>query len=969
MTGIVNHRFIIHFSLLFCLLGLTFISNGLFGQKIGYVQYSLEEGLSEAEVRGIIQGKDGFVWVATRYGLNRFDGNEFTLYYAEDGLNDNKIQSLLEDKEGRIWIGTENGVNILNNGKLGSPAFLKALKGKVILSLFEDIQGRIWIGTDGFGAYLWNADREELIHFTTETGLSNDRVRDILQDADGIIWLGTRNGLNGYFNDNFVHYYEDDGLADNKIRALALSKKGELLIGTRGGLSIFDGFRFWNYGSKNGLYSEKITDIGVTTNNVFWLSTESGVVEMNEDSFRFFNLIDGLPVNIYQSVWIDPNNQPWFGSFGSGLIKLVGNQIIRLDAEFPFPERVIRSFAKESRRNLWVGTYGGGLVRLGTDFSVQSFRMSNGLTDDKIYSLLADENGVWIGTQGGLDYLNNDGIRTYYESKIPFRKIRDIEKTQNTLWLATFGDGLIQYDLESEQIKQFTAENSSLPGNTVEQVLKDQQGNIWVGTYSGIARIKDTQFKIFSLQEGLRNNAITHLFEDRSGLMWATTYKGFVYIDQNDQVTAVDESNGLDGSLCFFIQQDKWLDHIYWIGTNEGLVRFDKTAFEMGKDAFMLFDEKEGLLQGEFNEAAATWFNDRLHIGTVNGMMIIDTRYLKPETIPPKVMLADVRVMDLPIDSVSRKSLSHDQNFLHFSFTGIDFVSPSKLTYEYRLTPVETDYTLTSENQVRYSALPPGDYWFEVKAVNNSGLKTPKADRIHFVIHPPFWQQWWFLSLVLLLIVGVILFVYNYFRINRLVDIERMRVRIASDLHDDVGATLTEIALNTDFLMATNSSVEITEPLNQIGGLARNVVSSLDDIVWSIDARNDTAGDLGDRVQDTAAQIFRNTSTKLHFDFQNSETSRSLPVEVRENVYLIIKEAMNNAAKYANAANIWVRIQITKGLLNVDIEDDGLGLENHQNSRKGNGLLNMKMRAQRIAAKLHIKGNKGTKIQLRNIKI
>jgi glucose-6-phosphate-specific signal transduction histidine kinase len=285
------------------------------------------------------------------------------------------------------------------------------------------------------------------------------------------------------------------------------------------------------------------------------------------------------------------------------------------------------------------------------------------------------------------------------------------------------------------------------------------------------------------------------------------------------------------------------------------------------------------------------------------------------------------------------------------------------------LTPIEKGFNKTNENRVRYSALPPGDYWFEVQAVNNSGLRTPTPERLHFVIHPPFWQQWWFITILVILIAGVIVFIYNYFRINRLVDIERMRVRIASDLHDDVGATLTEIALNTDFLMATNASKDIEQPLFEIGDLARNVVSSLDDIVWSIDARNDTAGDLGDRIQDTASHVFRNQKTKLHYEFDSSNTAKALPVEVRENVFLIVKEALNNAAKYAKAANIWVKIAFTKGFLEVQIKDDGIGINNHSNERKGNGLLNMKMRAQRIAAKLHIEGNKGTTIRLSNIRV
>jgi len=957
---------------LFCLFLLSslFIYSVSYSQKIGFTQYSLEQGLSEAEVRQVIQTKDGFMWVATRYGLNRFDGNTFDTYYTEDGLVDNKIHSLFEDQHQTLWIGTANGISAYKEGLFYTPAGLRILEGTIIESLFEDVQGHIWIGTDGMGAYKWNPDTKELINFTTETGLSNDRVRDILQTKDGVIWLGTRNGLNGYLNDTFRHYFESDGLADNKIRALAISVTNELLIGTRGGLSVFKNGLFINYGPENGLYSQKITSIGVGTNGITWLATEDGITSMIGDSFRIYNLLDGLPVNIYQSVWIDKHNQAWFGSFGSGLIKMIGDQVLRYDSEFPFPERVIRSIAVKDQRNLWLGTYGGGLVKLGKDNSVRTYRMSNGLTDDKVYSLYADNDDLWIGTQGGLDLLTNDRIINFFPDILPFRKIRDIAKNENSLWLATYGDGLINFDIKSQTYEQLTVNSHNLPNNTLEQVLIDQQKNIWIGTYSGIAKISSdlTKTTTYTIEDGLPNNAVTNISEDRSNNIWASTYKGIVRIN-GDEVLAFDEFSGLPGGLCFFIIQDKWDDALFWIGTNVGLVRFDINAFFAGNDAFMIYDEMDGLLRGEFNEGAAAWYNDRLTIGTVNGMMSIDTREFIPETLPPSILLTSTQVVGVPIDSLSRLSLSHDQNFLTFDYNGFDFISPAKISYEYRLTPIEKGFNKTNENRVRYSALPPGDYWFEVQAINNSGLKTPVPERLHFVIHPPFWQQWWFLTILMILVAGVIVFIYNYFRINRLVDIERMRVRIASDLHDDVGATLTEIALNTDFLMATNASKDMEQPLFEIGGLARNVVSSLDDIVWSIDARNDTAGDLGDRIQDTASHVFRNQKTKLHYEFDSSNTAKTLPVEVRENVFLIVKEALNNASKYANASNIWVQIAFSKGQLEVRIKDDGIGINNHINERKGNGMLNMKMRAQRIAAILDIKSNNGTTIRLSNIRV
>lgn len=947
---------------------LIFAATHAEAQKIAFKQYSLEDGLSEAEVRAIIQDNSGLMWIATRYGLNRFDGRHFKNFYTEDGLADNKLHSLLEDKNKRLWVGTANGISIRDGDRFYTPSAFRSLEEKIISCLYEDVEGNIWIGTDSYGVYRWNPNSEELSIFNTENGLISNDIRDILQTRNGIIWLATREGLTGYLNNQFRHYSKEDGLASNRIRALAQSPEYDLLIGTRGGLTVLSGGTFINYGAKQGLLNEKITDLVTTKDGKLWIATEDGIALKEGSNFTLYSLIDGLPVNIYECIWLDRHNQAWFGSFGSGLIKLLGDAVIRYDSEFPFPERVIRSFGNITSSYLWIGTYGGGLVRLRKDNAVQTYRMPNGLTDDKVYSLLEDEKGVWIGTQGGLDYFTEKDFINFFPNTLPFRKIRDIEKDADTLWLASYGDGLIKYNISQKTFTQYTDQNYNLPSNSLEQVLKDQQGRIWIGTYSGLAVLENDEVEFLSIEDGLPNNAITHISMDHEGIVWVSTYKGFARI-QGEDIFAFDELSGLPGDLCFFIIQDKWNDQIYWVGTNQGLIRFDLDAFFNGEHAFMVFNEEYGLLKGEFNEAAATWFGDRLMVGTVNGMMAIDTRRLKPDTTASEILLTDSRVLGQPMENFSRKSLSYDQNFISFEYTGIDFIAPSQLQYEHRLRPVESSFTQTTESSIRYSALPPGDYWFEVNALNNSGIRSIEPARMHFVIKAPFWQQWWFISILILVIVGIMMFIYNYLKINRLIDIERMRVRIASDLHDDVGASLTEIALNTDFLMATNSEPTVQEPLKQIGGLARNVVSSLDDIVWSIDARNDTAGDLGDRIQDTAGQIFRNQATKIHFDFDASQNQRALPVEVRENVFLIIKEALNNAAKYSNAKNIHVRIKFKGSKLWVEVEDDGIGLSNHKSERKGNGILNMKMRAERIRANLHITGEHGTTIRITDIRI
>jgi signal transduction histidine kinase len=224
----------------------------------------------------------------------------------------------------------------------------------------------------------------------------------------------------------------------------------------------------------------------------------------------------------------------------------------------------------------------------------------------------------------------------------------------------------------------------------------------------------------------------------------------------------------------------------------------------------------------------------------------------------------------------------------------------------------------------------------------------------------PVWMRWWFIALVILALAGIIYFIYNFLRVRKMVDIERMRVRIASDLHDDVGASLTEIALQSDFLQTTGLDGELKETLQQMGEQSRKIVSTLDDIVWSIDARNDTLGDLTDRMQDYATNVL--SSRDVVYDFEGLDMDEKLSVPVKENLYLIFKEAVNNVAKHSGADRVDIRLNAENGSFRLMVKDNGEGVANPRKS--GQGIHNMKMRAQRIDADILFSNKDGFTVEV-----
>jgi two-component sensor histidine kinase len=398
------------------------------------------------------------------------------------------------------------------------------------------------------------------------------------------------------------------------------------------------------------------------------------------------------------------------------------------------------------------------------------------------------------------------------------------------------------------------------------------------------------------------------------------------------------------------------------------VVRFDKEEYfsaelEDRNQAFQVLNKEQGLISDELNLGAVYEDEEgRLWFGTVEGLSRFSPSEYKGNQVPPKVHLVGVNVSGREFHPDERFLLSHEENNIEFQYAGINFTAPNQILYEYRLNGIDQGWQQTSSRSVKYPSLPPGDYTFQVHARNINGAWSPDIERVKFTITAPFWMEWWFWIMMFAIVVGIIFLFYNYYRARKMVDIERMRVRIASDLHDDVGASLTEIALQSDFLQAGDADSEFKKSLEQIGKQCRKIVSSLDDIVWSIDARNDTLGDLTDRMQDYILNTLESKNMAVRYNFDNLNMDNKLPVSVKENVYLIFKEAVNNIAKYSDGDRVEISMNNQNGYFEFFIFDNGT--TGRGTKKTGHGLRNMDMRAKRIGANITIDTENGFAIKV-----
>lgn len=935
-----------------------------YAQTYPFRTYSIESGLSESVAHTMMQDQKGYIWIGTGYGLNRFDGIRFRNYYMDKGLNDNRVQALFEDNRGRLWIGTDKGVNILQGDSIRTLPELEPLNGSIILSIFQDSRGDFWIGTDGNGVWLFNS-RNELIQFSEVHGLAGDRVRQISEDSFGVIWFATRDGLTSLYDGNFRTFTIQHGLSDNRIRDIQIDDQNRLWIASRTGLSIFDGGVFRNYDMNDGLIDDRIQTISLTGDGGAWLGTEEGVSYFNGSEFVNYTTNQGLSNIIVYSSILDREGNVWFGTLGGGINVFLGDYLMNYTVDEGLPNNVITNFTEDAAGNIWISTYGGGIVRY-TGEQMTVFAERDGLIDNKVYSLFTDSrNRVWVGTSWGISIYDNGSFTNLNDELALFRRVRAIHEDTETgsFWIATYGEGLVRID--DSGYTRFGAENG-LTNQIVMSIAQDRHGKLWFATYGGVAVLENGEFTIYTIENGLPSNGVIHVYIDHADEIWFSTFNGIARFNNGD-IKTYQSSFGFSQNIAYFMFQDQ--DLKYWMGSNTGIVHFDKEKYHLASSeldrnlAFRVINREQGLIANEMNASAVLKDSKgTIWLGSVEGVSRFFPDRLKKSDSAPGIQLEEVVLAGKEFDPKSSPIVRHDRNFLQFEFMGLSYEAPNQILYEYRLRGLDTEWQKTYSRSIRYPSLPPNTYRFEVRAINSAGIASVETSHFDFVIMPPFWLQWWFFVLLTLLVAGMFVFIYNYLQVRRLIEMERVRVQIASDLHDDVGTSLTELALQTDFLRTGNLAEDVKKTLEQIGEQSRKIVSSLDDIVWSIDARNDSTGDLTDRVQDYVNSVLTYKPIEVEYDFSDLNMDVRLPVDIKENLYLIFKEAVNNIAKHSTADKVNIMLKMKSGQFSLAVHDNGVVPNNGRKS--GQGLNNINMRAKRIGARAIIDTGNGFKVEV-----
>jgi ligand-binding sensor domain-containing protein/signal transduction histidine kinase len=980
-----------------------------------FTNFGVAEGLVNSSVNDLLETRGGEYWVATDGGLMRFDPRGtaptrvetrqtsnarpalFTVVaIAGDGERSRAVTALREGRDGTIWAGTDDGLYRMERTsrglelhaiEVGIPAGNR--EQRTVADLLEDEGGSLWIATPSGLFRRWPDG--SAAHYNARSGLPNEYVQDLLENPGGGLWVGTR--LGGFFQ----------LAADASHRAPVVAAAFTV----------------------PELPTPWVFQLFKTSDHRFWIATARGLVELLPDArnagghFRVYSMRNGLSYNEITALAEDDGGSLWLGTNNAGAMKLALNgftsygerdgllQVSALFNDYAGNLCFRGNVPGDGRASVFEG---GRLDLVSTEEPAVYHRV--GCFDGERFdgflpaalkplewgwigeglTLQTRRREWWLGAGVGLFWFKPadrlDALRTllptvHYTPRdglATWQIFRLFEDSRSDVWVSTVGaetNGLARWDHGSARLIDL----SGVPGLPVlKDALprafgEDAAGNVWIGFDGMLARYRAGTFEQFTLRQGVPPGAIRGIFRDHAGRLWlASAQSGLLRVDNAEgdrpAFTAYSTPQGLSSNDVEAITED--LEGRVYAAGGRGV---DRLAPATGHVKH--FTTADGLVSGRFRAA----FRDRtgvLWFGSSNGL----TRVVPaPERVaaPPPVLINAVRVNGIPAhvsalgeQDISLGNFAASQNQLQIDFVGLGFGSGDVLRYQYRLEGADADWNPVSRQRtVTYAGLGPGGYAFVVRAVNSDDVVSARPAAVRFAILRPFWQRGWFVA-VAVLTLGLIVYALHRYRLARLLDMANMRTRIATDLHDDIGANLTRIALLSQVATQTSMGLAATSalphaapdiaavnvPLASIARIARESVGAMSDIVWAINPARETLLDLTRRMRQHADEVFTLRNIELRFDAPDTRPDLRLGVDVRRDVLLIFKECVNNAARHSGCTRVRIEFRVERSGLVLTVADNGGGFDTSLDS-EGQGLMSMKRRARRLHGAFDLRSQVG----------
>lgn len=771
----------------FILLAFSYIP--ALSQQYNFTRLSLEDGLPQSQVWTLHQDKRGMIWMGTRGGgVSVYNGMGFKTWTYKDGLPNNHIWSIAEDRDGNIWIGTDEGL-VRYNGLYFEKIIPTTVDlKKEIQSLAFDAKGTLWIGTVNS---LVTFNGNEFTVLKDEKGQALRNVSGILHDKSGRSWVGTGQGLFLFHGSGLKNRFgKKEGLSVTQIQSLCEDTEGNIWIGTYGGgVHIYNGKKIYRPEDEFGLRSKIIHHLFFDSKKNVWISTqEDGLFRFNtsDSSITHLTQQDGLSVDHVRAVIEDRWGNYWIGTSGGGVNKYSGQKFILYDQSNALPDKFIGSVFIDRENRLWTGTGSKGVCVLDSG-KFKNYSSQNIFKDVKVRSIMEGPGGhIWLGTEGQGIFIHDSG------SFAPIRElngkfIKDmLVDDSSRIWVATAGAGIFVLTMDSTHmmVEDFfnLTTRKGLPSNRINAIHLDRKKRIWFATDqhgAGFIKHDSVQF-IYDRNTGLSYNEINCIAEDSYGNIWlGTSEKGINILPEGGnrtQIDTIDMSDGLIGSNVYFMVPDA--EGNMYVGAGRGVDHL--TLAPNGKIStikHLKFGEGPSGVEATQN-AAVMDAEQNLWFGTGTGLIRYYPKTSFKNINPPLLSITGIQIFYKPIMETrfatqlgswfnpgARLVLNPDENHVGFEFFAVNLPAPEGVMYSWILEGMEKKWSPLSHNRnVTYSNLPPGDYTFKLKAVNEEGIDTGELQSISFTVLPPFWKTWWFITIMTGIGIGIIALVF-YFRL------------------------------------------------------------------------------------------------------------------------------------------------------------------------------------------------------------
>lgn len=986
-------------------------------------------GLSHPKVNCILQDKRGFMWFGTDDGLNRYDGNRFVIFRNQpanpSSVSGNIVTALLEDKDQVLWIATADGGLTRYDYRLTPDKQFRQFKHSpdsvsipvnIINAMIEDRQGYLWLGTSGHGVLRFDKKEETFkgvnswartalalclddkgmiwvgreggglikVHPATFDVEADERYSNVYQklphmavtslfrDSRNHIWFGSWDKVLYRYNSQlqkeevFQQTSDPYSFAKDDPISFAEDYRRRIWIGGKyGGLYIYDPVagQFYHYDndpSREGtIVGNQVNCIYKDRKGIIWLGTNRGVSVHNPMQQQFeqtFLPIDrnGVPVTIWD--FFEANDKSLLVGTSNGLYKQSADGgFSHVPLQFQGQPLAVTKFYRAKNDMLYVGT----------NVSLFTF-------DPATYAIKQLPNTA-------KDVVMNRIIESRVTSVIE----HDIDG-HPTLVVAPYGHFFAYYDFADQHwvSRKDSVRNIiqryKLRDHLVRKFYKAKNGTVWfANTKAGLGEWNndpDANVRYYSnlpnSSESISNNHVYDIAEDRHGNLWVSTYGGGLhyFVVSTKKFLHIQASHNLGEGIQLDDKGNVWMI------ANGNLHKYDVST--RAYNTYMLPDiEKTGGVKGYIYKSA----DGRMFIAGANYFIAFHPDSIQERSSQPTVYLTDFKVFNSSFSHLlftdKTIELQHNQNFFSFEFAAPDFHGP--VQYSWKLEGVDPNWVEGANiNTANYTNLGGGDYVFRVRSTSRPGTWSKDIASISIRIIPPFWKRIWFFVLCGLVILGAIYLAYRY-RINELLKRQAIRNKIAQDLHDNVGSTLSSISVYSQVAKIHNTQGnrdDLQDVLVRIAATSSEMISEMNDIVWTINPRNDGMEKILQRMESFAKPLLHTQGVQFRFKYDPAVMHVNLEMEKRKNFYLIFKEAVNNTLKYSQCRKMEVSVQYNSHhQIELVVQDDGVGFDaktietKNSQSLSGNGLHNMARRAKEMGGSCVIKSEpgKGTTVHLK----